>query len=390
MLWCAAADAVPLYPLYVLLFTRAGISERGVSALFAIWSATAVLAEVPAGALADRVSRRGALVAACLLQAAAYALWLTVPTFAGFAAGFVLWGIGGSLSGGAFRALLHDGLTALGEPGRFGAALGRAEAAGFAVQVPVAGSASALMAAGGLVAVGVASVASCLLAAALAATLPDLRPAGRPGADAGAARIGTVLRTAARSVATRAAIAAIALLAAVAAIEEYTPLMASGWGLAATAVPPALLAIPLAGAAGSALGGRHAERIGAVGLVAVLGLGAIALTAAVTVAHPAGLAAVALAFGTWTFAAVVADVRLQRAITGPARATVTGVAGLAGELATIGLFALWAAGGAWAAAALAAAAAALVPVLVRRRAPQPGGGDSGSAPGLARNQAMRR
>jgi hypothetical protein len=42
---------------------------------------------------------------------------------------------------------------------------------------------------------------------------------------------------------------------------------------------------------------------------------------------------------------VVVDARLQAAITGPSRATVTSVAGLGTELGGIALFAVWALGG---------------------------------------------
>jgi predicted MFS family arabinose efflux permease len=54
-----------------------------------------VLAEVPSGALADRFSRRAALVAAGLLQALAYVLWTALPGVPAFAAGFVVWAPGG-------------------------------------------------------------------------------------------------------------------------------------------------------------------------------------------------------------------------------------------------------------------------------------------------------
>src|SRR4051794_6535916 len=104
--WALAAEAVPIYPLYALLFTDAGMSGAQVSALFAIWSAVGILAEVPSGALADRFSRRGCLVAAGVLQAAGYAAWMLLPTFGGFALGFVIWALGGSLASGAQEALL--------------------------------------------------------------------------------------------------------------------------------------------------------------------------------------------------------------------------------------------------------------------------------------------
>ena len=97
---------MPLYEFYALLFADNGLSDAQISALFVVWSIVGLLAEVPSGALADRFSPRLALMAAGVLQAAGYAVWLLMPGFAGYAAGFVLWGIGGSLVSGAFEALL--------------------------------------------------------------------------------------------------------------------------------------------------------------------------------------------------------------------------------------------------------------------------------------------
>jgi MFS family permease len=65
--WAALSEFVPLYPLYALLFLDTGLSTAEISALFAVWSVTALLAEVPAGALADRWSRRGVLVCGAVL-----------------------------------------------------------------------------------------------------------------------------------------------------------------------------------------------------------------------------------------------------------------------------------------------------------------------------------
>jgi MFS family permease len=108
------SDVVPIYPLYALMFTATGLSIAQISGLFAIWSAVALLTEVPSGALADRFSRRSCLVASDVLQAAGYVAWVLLPGFHGFALGFVLWGFGGSLASGAKEALLYDGLAALG------------------------------------------------------------------------------------------------------------------------------------------------------------------------------------------------------------------------------------------------------------------------------------
>jgi len=66
-----------------LLFSDTGLSGADISALFAIWTTVGILAEVPSGATADRLSRRGALMAASVLQAAGYVLWIVLPGFPG-------------------------------------------------------------------------------------------------------------------------------------------------------------------------------------------------------------------------------------------------------------------------------------------------------------------
>src|SRR4051794_11376583 len=132
-----------------------------------------MVAEVPAGALADRFSRRGALVAGGLLEAGGYLLWVASPGFAGFAAGFVVWGLGGALASGALEALLYDSLSAAGEAAAYPKVLGRVTAIGLLAAVPSALLATALFALGGYDLVGWASIAICLAAAALASRLPE-------------------------------------------------------------------------------------------------------------------------------------------------------------------------------------------------------------------------
>src|SRR3712207_2434877 len=157
--WSFVAEFVPLSPFYALLFADNGLDDGQVSVLLALWSATAVLAEVPSGALADRWSRRSALVLAGLLQAAGYLLWIAFPGFLGFAAGLVVWGLGGALVSGAFEALLHDGLTAVGAGGQFGRVYGWGNAADLLAPAPTALAAAALFHAGGVGLLALAGVA---------------------------------------------------------------------------------------------------------------------------------------------------------------------------------------------------------------------------------------
>ncbi|MEV0680732.1 MFS transporter [Actinosynnema sp. NPDC050436] len=327
---------MPLYPMYALLFADNGMSDGQISALFALWSGVAVVAEIPFGALADRFSRRWSLVAAGVAQACGYALWTAVPGFWSYAAGFVLWGLGGALVSGAVEALLHDALGAVGAADHFGVVLGRVTAVGLLAQIPAALAATALFTTGGYALVGWASVATCLGAALVATRLPE-GSRGEPESYLATLRAG--LAETAAVPAVRRAVAVVALLLGVDALEEYFPLLARDWSVPAALVPVAVLAIPLAGAAGAA---ADASR---VPLWVPTSLSALLLAAAGWLHHPAGLALVAVAYGLYRSVLVVAETRLQERITGPARATVTSVAGLGSEVASYGVYAAWVVGG---------------------------------------------
>jgi hypothetical protein len=378
--WALISDAVPLYPLYALLFAHAGLSDARISVLFAIWSGVGLLAEVPAGALADRYSRRGALVVAGLLQGLGYAVWTVRPDFTGFAAGFVLWGLGGSLVSGAFEALLYDGLAEAGfaeaglaEAGAassFALVLGRVRATGLLAQLPAALLATVLYRLGGYPLVGWASVACCAAAAGLAAAFPAPGgPASVAPDIAGAeesylATLRAGLAEAAARPAVRRAVLAVALLGGIDALEEYFTLLARDWGIPTTLVPLATLGIPLAGAAGAALAG-WGGRLDRWVLAGLLGSAAGALGAAGVLGRPAGLALVALFYFGYRLVSVRAETGLQDRIAGTARATVTSVASLGTEVAAFGLYAAWTLGGVRLVAGLVAALALSLPWLLR-------------------------
>ena len=354
--WAALSELVPYYPLYALLFLDTGLSEAQVSFLFALWSVTAFVAEVPTGALADRWSRRGALVLASVLQAAAFVVWTAAPGFGAFAVGFVVWGLGGALMSGSSEALVYDELAALDAQGAFVRVHGWMTAAELLVQVPTAFLAGALFALGGYPLVGWFSVGSCLAAGLLALRFPEAPPVEDgeppPGALRGVAE-------ALRRPGLRLVVLAVALIGGLDAVEEYFPVLASDWGVATSAVPVAVLCISLAGAAGAALGGR-AERLTTRWLLGALMTAAACLAAAAVWARPPALIAVAVFYGLYLAVLVVAEARLQARITGPHRATITSVAGVGIELAALLVFAAWALGGAVAVAVLVLA---VVPVV---------------------------
>jgi MFS family permease len=172
-------DFVLVYPLYALMMTQRGLSPLQLSALFIVWSLTAFVAEVPTGLLADRYPRRWLLAANGVLTGLGYLAWLLFPSFWGYLAGFVLWGVGGSCASGAFEALLVDTLAVAGQAGRFTEIYGRTRAAAFCGILCAGLGASAAVSAGwGYGAILLASAASGLAVTLVALSLPDASSRG--------------------------------------------------------------------------------------------------------------------------------------------------------------------------------------------------------------------
>lgn len=349
---------MPLYAVYALMFSDSGLGTSQISLLFVIWSATAVVLEVPSGALADRFTPRVALVVGGVIRAAGYSLWIAVPDFSGFAVGFVLWGAAGSLESGSFQSLLYSGLDRHGAGDRYAQVLGRSEAVGRVVEVVATLAAAPLIVIGGTALVGWVSVGICLAGSAVAAGFPQpaasrpfaSRPAGDDGAEAGeageargSAEAGylELLRSGVREAWThpvvRRLVVVLAIIDGLTAVDEYVPLMARAASVPRAWIPVVLAALPLAAAAGNALAGVAGKAGPAVvGVPLVVGTGVLAATAL------AGSPALLPVLGAWwllvNLATVLADAQLQDAVTGPARATVTSVAALGTELTAISMF----------------------------------------------------
>ncbi|SCL31122.1 Major Facilitator Superfamily protein [Micromonospora rhizosphaerae] len=351
-------DFVLLYPFYVLLFADTGLSVGQISSLFVLWSATGIVLEVPSGAWADAVSRRLLLVLAPLLAAAGFALWVLVPSYPAFAAGFLLWGAGGALRSGALEALVFTELDRLGAADRYARLIGRtrtAEVLGAAGSGAVAGP---VFAAGGYPAVGVASILTCLLAAAVATRFPEHRShrssmpdAGVPGptvpgdqsadGDDAPGWLASLRGGLAEARADRRVRGALLLVAVVTAIwgglDEYTGLLARDTGVAEATVP-LLLLLMWAGMTAGGLLAPMGERLTNRGYAGLLVLAASTLAAGALIRRPEGFLLLAVAFAAFQVATVLADVRLQAGITGTARATVTSVAGMATDLTIVAFY----------------------------------------------------
>jgi hypothetical protein len=128
-----------------------------------------------------------------------------------------------------------------------------------------------------------------------------------------------------------------ALLPTLTAIDEYVPLLGPAYRMPTVAVPLLLLGITLSAAVGTWAAGRWwAARPART--AAAIGVAAVALALSGIAARPAGFAGVALGFGLLQFGIASARIRLQHAITGPARATVTSVSELVDEVGSLAVF----------------------------------------------------
>lgn len=293
-------------------------------------------------------------------------LWIAWPGFAGFATGFVLWGIGSALSSGAFEALVYDGLSAAGAEQEYPRINGRLHAAGLLAQILAGVLASGLYAVGGYPLVGWVSVGCCLASAGLATQLPEAPHRSEDDTELGYLR---TLQEGLTQASTRPglpmAVLAVAALGGIDAIEEYFPLVAADLGFSTTAVPLAILAIPLVGAAGAALGGV-AARLGPMGQAGLLLLAAAGLAAGGLLRHPTALLAVAVFYGLYRASLVVAENRLQQRTAASTRATVTSVAAVGTEICGLAMFGVWALGGPVLVAGLLIMGAILGTVAARR------------------------
>ncbi|HEX2315770.1 MAG TPA: MFS transporter [Thermomonospora sp.] len=340
-------DLILLYPVYALLFAETGLSAGQISSLFALWSVTALLVEVPSGLLADVVSRRLLVAVAPLVVSAGFALWTFWPSYPAFALGFVLWGTGGAMRSGALEALVYEDLARRGAQGAYARLVGRAEAVRTTAEMTATGLAALVIGAGGHLAVGVASVVVPLFGALVGCTFPETR---RRGADEDddepgfAAVLRDGLGEARRVPAVRRAVLAVAVLAGLTSLDEYIPLLAKATGVATATVPLLVLLV----SAATAVGGWFAGK-GTRSLSPVLAVAAVCLAAGAAGGRPEGFVLIAVAFAAFRWACAVTEARLQDVIDDRARATVTSLAGLGSEAGAIAVFAGYALASGWAA-----------------------------------------
>jgi Major Facilitator Superfamily len=356
----AVRDFIPLYAVYSLLFADHGLSAGAISSLLVIWSVTGFVFEVPSGAWADTVSRRGLLILSSVLYAVGIAVWTAVPSYPGFAAGFVLWGISSSLMSGTFEAIVYDELAANRSTSSYAGLMGWANSLAMVANLVGTVLAGPLFDVGGYQLMGWVSVGVALLQAVFALSLPpaprvaeadETNVAPRIHGDRGfVARYLVMLRAGLNEVIRERTIRHAALIASLMmgflVFDEYFGLIAREDG-APTGTVPYLIGLTVAGQAiGTALAGRT-SRISGRAMAVALGVAAVLLAAGVAYGDWAGFAAIGIGYGITNNAIIAAEARLQEAISGRARATVTSVTGFISENFALVVYATFALGSVW-------------------------------------------
>ncbi|MFD0664414.1 MFS transporter [Thermocatellispora tengchongensis] len=262
-------------------------------------------------------------------------------------------GAGSALRSGTFQALAYEELDRLGAAASYARVIGRAEAVATGAQLLATLLAAPVLAAGGNTAAGVASVAVCLVGAAVGWSLPESRGAGeREGAGFAA-----VLREGVAEVratpGVRGSLLLVAVLMGATALDEFVPLLAEATGAAPSVVPLLVLVVTAGFAVGGWLAGRGTRwagpaLMGGAGLLAVGAPVAVGegwwggTVAAGTEAAPwIGMVLIAAAFGVFQWAITAADARLQARIADRSRATITSMAGFGAEVVGVLAFAAY-------------------------------------------------
>ena len=123
-------DFIFAYAFYTALFELEGLSITEIGLLLAFWSATAIVLEMPSGALSDHFDRRWLLVAAPLFKCLTFLFWIAAAgNFWLYALGFLFWSLAQALQSGSREALLYERMAHEGRIEDFDKVLGRDNAA---------------------------------------------------------------------------------------------------------------------------------------------------------------------------------------------------------------------------------------------------------------------
>lgn len=334
----ALDDLILIYPLYAVMFVDHGVSPSQLALLFAVWSAVGLALEVPSGVLADHLPRKYLLAAGQIIRAAGYACWLLFPSFWGYLAGFVLWGIKGSLQSGTFEALVYDELDRRGAAIDYARVIGRARAAAIIAILFAMLAAVGVHKLGGYQLLMVLSIAAVIAAALVAISLPSAPIVQSTGEAAYVAHLKQALGETLRTPAIlRPMLVVVTLWTLGGSLDEFWGIYGEEAGLSRDAIPIYYAATYATSAVAAAL----AYRLSGVRTAALYGVVILAgglLMAAAHLMSPAGMLLLAAFAGLVKLIDINFETRMQHAIPTERRATIASLAGFLWTLGSIGLY----------------------------------------------------
>lgn len=340
-LFLISSEFILLYPLYIVMFASSGLSALQISTLLIIWSVAILLAEIPSGALADRYSRRNLLVIAQLIRVSGYLMWIVFPTFYGFAAGLVLWGIGHAFKSGAFEALVYDELKAVGNEKHYARIMGRGESLSLFFGLGSTLAATPVFIWFGYPGILWGSIIAVTLSAFAALSLPN-RPLQK---KVGTHSYAGLIHEAARSIARTPSLLKLIVFGVFIGMlfrvfDEYTSLIIKESGISVEWIPitSALVFMPVI------LIGFIAyrfEKLRGATFVTALSVAGIILIASALTGGLSGLALFSLFLLLLKLTQIIFNSKVQHAIASSTRATVTSFNAFGVEIAAVGGFFLY-------------------------------------------------
>ncbi len=319
-------DFILCYAIYTALFELRGLSFTQIGALLAFWSLSAIVLELPSGALSDRFDRRWLLVAAPLAKLFTFVCWgMADGNVWLYGQGFLCWSVGQALISGTGEALVYERLEVEDRTADYDKVNGRATAAeslGIAAGTLLGGFVAA---ANGMEMTVWLSIPPLLLCALLALTLRDSRQGQEAEAEVRPSYLEN-FRIAFREFRTLPELRFVTLYIAVGLIlfevlEEFDQLYYLAVGLPIWLFGVVGAAILGAFALASTLAhrlARHPALAWALPLV-----GGLLLFVASFGTHPAYVLVLELAYLLVVPATVLSEARFQRLIEGRSRATTT-------------------------------------------------------------------
>lgn len=301
-----------------------------VSVLFAIWTIAALLFELPTGLIADKYPRKYILICGELVNAGAFLVWLFMPTFLGYAVGFILWGAAYALKSGAYQALIYDELAASNQTKDYTKMMSRIKAAEFSGMLLAFITAYAMSMRGvDYTLLLCASIATGLLSAILLLFVPNTRQ--RDAAQPTESQLKLLKRTFRVIVRTPNIQNTVAWLAIVGGFigwyEEYTPLFDSAAGIPTKFIPLVISGALVLNILASLIAYRfESEKLLSKTLL-ILSAGVVALCATLGWWLPVAILFVHSGLILLRVLRILLDAELQHAAESSVRATLGSVAG---------------------------------------------------------------